>query len=161
MNRIRPCLWFDTRAEDAAKLYVSLFPDSGIDAILRYGKEGHEFHGQPAGSVMTVEFHLRGQPFMGLNGGPTFKLTEAVSFMIDCETQEEVDHYWNGLIANGGEPSMCGWLKDPYGLSWQVTPSILNKYIRDKDPVKAGRVMNAMLKMRKIDIAGIERAYKG
>jgi predicted 3-demethylubiquinone-9 3-methyltransferase (glyoxalase superfamily) len=161
MQKIRSCLWFDTQAEEAAKLYVSLFPDSGIDTISRYGKEGHEFHGRPAGSVMTVEFHLRDTPFMGLNGGPTFKFSEAVSFVIDCETQDEVDHYWNGLIANGGAPSMCGWLRDPFGLSWQVTPTILDKYMRDKDPVKAGRVMNAMLKMRKIDIAEIERAYKG
>lgn len=161
MNSIRPCLWFDTRAEEAAKLYVSLFPDSGIDAVSRYGKEGFEFHKRPAGSVMTVDFHLRGQPFLGLNGGPNFKFSEAISFVIDCDTQDEVDHYWNGLIANGGEPSMCGWLKDPFGMSWQVTPKILGVRMSDKDPVKAGRVMNAMLKMRKIDIAEIERAYKG
>jgi predicted 3-demethylubiquinone-9 3-methyltransferase (glyoxalase superfamily) len=161
MNRIRPCLWFDTEAEEAAKLYISLFPDSGIDAISHYGKEGFEIHKRPAGSVMTVEFHLRGTPFMGLNGGPHFKFNEAVSFEIECETQEEVDRYWNGLIANGGAPSMCGWLKDRYGVSWQVVPAILGKLITDKDPVKAGRVMNAMLKMRKIDIAEIERAYKG
>ena len=130
LAKITPCLWFDSQAEDAAKLYVSIFPDSGIDAISRYGKEGFEVHGRPAGSVLTVGFHIAGQSFVALNGGPLFKFTEAVSFQIFCDTQAEIDHYWHKLC-EGGEEGQCGWLKDRFGLSWQVVPSTLPAMMSD------------------------------
>ena len=152
---ITPCLWFDKEAEDAAKFYVSIFKDSKINGTSRYGKEGYEIHGQKEGTVMTVDFNLNGQPFIGLNGGPHIKFTEAVSFTIPCDTQEEIDFYWEKLTA-GGEEGPCGWLKDKFGLSWQVVPTILPKLL--KDPEKSGRVMNAFMKMKKFDIEKLKSA---
>lgn len=160
MNKISPCLWFDTQAEEAAKLYVSIFADSGIDTITRYGKEGFEIHGRPAGSVMTVAFRLAGQELTALNGGPQFKFNEAISLQVFCETQDEVDHFWSKL-SEGGEEGPCGWLKDRFGLSWQIVPSVLNKMICDPDPVKTERVTKAFLQMKKFDIAALQRAYEG
>jgi predicted 3-demethylubiquinone-9 3-methyltransferase (glyoxalase superfamily) len=153
MPRITPFLWFDTQAEEAARFYCSVFPRSKVGAITRYpeGSPG------PAGSVMTVEFELDGQPHIALNGGPMFKFTEAISLSIDCKDQQEVDHYWEELSA-GGEKSQCGWLKDRYGLSWQVNPTILGELMTDPDAAKAKRVMDAMLTMTKIDIAALQRA---
>jgi predicted 3-demethylubiquinone-9 3-methyltransferase (glyoxalase superfamily) len=159
-TKIVPCLWFDDQAEDAAKLYVSLFPNSSIDHVSRYEKAGFEIHGKPAGSAMTVDFRLAGQPMMGLNGGPQFKFTEAISLQIMCGSQEEVDHYWYKL-SEGGSEGPCGWLKDPYGLSWQVVPTRLNQLIREGDAAQRGRVTNAFLKMKKFDIAALERAFAG
>jgi predicted 3-demethylubiquinone-9 3-methyltransferase (glyoxalase superfamily) len=156
MRSISPFLWFDTQAEEAAKFYVSLFPNSRILNTSRYGEAGPG----PAGSVMVVEFELNGQRFMALNGGPHFSFTEAVSFSIDCDTQDEVDHYWSKL-SEGGQEVQCGWLKDRFGLSWQVNPVILGKLISDPDPVKAARVASAMLKMKKFDIPTLERAHRG
>jgi predicted 3-demethylubiquinone-9 3-methyltransferase (glyoxalase superfamily) len=158
MSKIAPCLWFDGNAEEAAKFYVSLLPDSRIDKIMRAPAD---YPGGSAGTVLTVDFTLAGQQFMGLNGGPEFKFTEAVSFTIYCEDQAEVDRYWDALIAGGGAPVQCGWLKDRYGLSWQITPTILPKLMADPDPAKARRVMEAMMKMVKIDVAAIEAAYEG
>jgi len=155
-KKITPCLWYNNEAEDAAKFYVSIFKnDSRIISISRYGKEGYEVHGQNAGTVMTVEFILNGQPFLALNGGPLFKFNESVSFMIPCETQEDVDYYWSKLT-EGGEESMCGWLKDKYGLSWQVVPTILPKLL--SDPQKSERVMKAFMQMRKFDIEKLKNA---
>lgn len=153
---ITPCLWYDKGAEEAAKLYISIFPNSKITGLTRFGKEGFEIHGMPEGTVQTIEFELNGQPFTALNGGPMFKLTEAVSFQIFCETQEEIDHYWNNLTADGGEEGHCGWLKDKFGVSWQVVPSILGELM--KDPALAGRVTEAFLPMRKLDIATLLKA---
>ena len=154
MHKISPFLWFDSNAEEAANFYVSIFKDSKILKIARYGEAGPA----PAGSVMVVNFQIEGQNFIALNGGPLFKFTEAISFVINCQTQEEVDHYWNKLTAGGGQESQCGWLKDKYGLSWQVTPTILGELLADKDQKKAQRVMQAMLQMKKIDIAALQRA---
>jgi predicted 3-demethylubiquinone-9 3-methyltransferase (glyoxalase superfamily) len=155
-------LWFESEAEEAAQFYTKVFRNSKIGTISRYTEAGRETHGRPPGSVMTVDFELDGQPFTALNGGPAFKFNEAVSFMINCESQEEVDYYWEKLTP-GGDPAaqQCGWLKDKFGLSWQVVPRILIEAISDPDPEKAGRVMEAMLPMKKIDIAEIERAYAG
>jgi predicted 3-demethylubiquinone-9 3-methyltransferase (glyoxalase superfamily) len=153
MPKITPFLWFDTQAEDAARFYVSIFPNSKIGKTSRYSEAGPG----PKGSVMTIEFQLDGQQFVGLNGGPSHKFTEAVSFVIDCQTQEDVDHCWNGLSA-GGREDMCGWLKDRFGLSWQVVPRVLIDLLNDPDKAKAGRVMQAMLKMKKIEIAALKRA---
>ena len=160
MKPITPCLWFDTQAEDAARLYVSLFEDSEIGSISRFGKEGKEIHGKPEGSTMAVSFRLRGQEFLALNGGPQYKFSEAVSFQIFCETQDEIDRLWSQL-GEGGEPGRCGWLKDKFGLSWQVIPTVLGKLLQDPDKAKAGRAMNAMLKMDKLDIAELQRAHAG
>ena len=154
MQKISPFLWFDGNAEEAADFYVSLFKGSKILKIARYGEAGSG----PAGAVMVVNFQIEGQDFIALNGGPLFKFTEAISFVINCQTQEEVDHYWNRLTAGGGQESQCGWLKDKYGLSWQVTPTILGELLSDKDQKKAQRVMQAMLQMKKIDIAALKRA---
>ena len=154
MQKISPFLWFDSNAEDAANFYVSIFKDSKILKIARYGEAGPG----PAGSVMVVNFQIEGQDFIALNAGPLFKFTEAISFVINCQTQEEVDHYWNRLTAGGGQESQCGWLKDKYGLSWQVTPTILGELLADKDQKKAQRVMQAMLQMKKMDIAALQRA---
>lgn len=161
MQKITPFLWFDGKAEEAAHFYASIFRDARIGNITRYDKASAEASGQPEGSVLTIEFSLNGMDFIGLNGGPIFQFTEAVSFMISCEDQAEVDHYWNSLTADGGEESMCGWLKDKYGLSWQVTPRRLMELITDPDPARASRAMGAMLEMRKIDLAAIERAADG
>lgn len=152
---ITPCLWFDKEAEEAADFYVSIFKNSKVNSVSRYGKEGFEIHHQKEGTAMTVDFTLNGQPFIGLNGGPVFKFTEAVSFTIPCETQEEIDYFWEKLTA-GGQESQCGWLKDKYGLSWQVVPTILPKLL--KDPERAGRVMNAFMKMKKFDIETLKNA---
>ena len=159
MQKITPFLWFDDKAEEAANFYVSIFPNSSVGDISRYGEEGSKAAGRPKGSVMTVEFQLEGQNFVGLNGGPHFKFTEAVSFVVNCKTQEEVDNYWEKLSA-GGQESQCGWLKDKYGLSWQITPTILTEMMKDKDPAKAERVMKAMLTMKKLDIATLKQAYE-
>jgi predicted 3-demethylubiquinone-9 3-methyltransferase (glyoxalase superfamily) len=159
---ITPCLWFDTQAEEAARFYTAVFKTSKIGKISRYTEAGHDVHGQPAGKVMTVEFELNGQPFTALNGGPHFKFNEAISFQIMCKDQEEVDYYWNKL-GQGGDPNaqQCGWLKDKYGLSWQVVPTALVELLGDPDREKSGRAMEAMLKMKKLDIAELERAFEG
>jgi predicted 3-demethylubiquinone-9 3-methyltransferase (glyoxalase superfamily) len=160
MQRISPCLWFDTQAEDAAKLYVSVFGNSSIEAITRYGAEGFEIHGRPAGSVMTVSFRLDGHQFTALNGGPQFKFSEAISFQVFCDTQDEVDSFWSKL-SEGGEEGPCGWLKDKFGLSWQIVPSALPGMLCDPDTVKSQRVTRAFLQMKKFDIAALQRAYDG
>lgn len=159
MQKITPNLWFDDQAEDAANFYVSLFPNSRIGKVSRYGKEGFEIHGRPEGSVMVIEFILNGQQFTGLNGGPVFQFSEAISFIIHCEDQAEVDHYWNKL-SEGGDPKsqQCGWLKDKFGLSWQVVPNILPELLSNPDPAKAQKAMHAMLKMKKINIEELKNA---
>lgn len=156
MQKITPFLWFDHQAEEAANFYVSIFKNSKILTVRRYGDAGPG----PKGSVMTLTFQLEGQEFYALNGGPVFHFTEAISLFVNCETQEEVDELWLKLTA-GGQESRCGWLKDKYGLSWQIIPSTLGEMLADKDPAKAGRVMQAMLQMSKIDIAKLQRAYDG
>jgi predicted 3-demethylubiquinone-9 3-methyltransferase (glyoxalase superfamily) len=155
MQKITPFLWYDTQAEEAAKFYCSIFKNSRILNTARY-PEGSP---APAGSVMTVEFELEGQRFIALNGGPHFKFNESVSFSIECDTQAEVDRYWDQLLSGGGQESQCGWLKDRYGLSWQVNPKALGRMLSDPDKEKASRVMQAMLQMKKIDTAELERAY--
>jgi len=157
MPKISPFLWYDTQAEEAANLYVSIFPNSKILAIARYGDAGPG----PKGSVMTVQFQLDGQEIIALNGGPIYKLTEAFSLSVDCKTQDEVDRYWTKLTAEGGQEGPCGWLKDKFGLSWQITPSLLGQMLSDTDRKKSTRVMEAMMKMKKIDIAALKRAYEG
>jgi predicted 3-demethylubiquinone-9 3-methyltransferase (glyoxalase superfamily) len=158
MQKITPFLWFDDKAEEAANFYVSLFKDSRIGDVARYDEAGSKAAGRPKGSVMIIEFELEGQKFVALNGGPHFKFTEAVSFVVNCETQEEVDKFWEKL-SEGGEESQCGWLKDKYGLSWQIVPRVLTEMLKDKDPAKSKRVMEAMLQMKKIDIPTLQRAY--
>ena len=161
-QKITPCLWFDDQAEQAAELYTSIFPDSRIIGISRYGKEGQEIHGKPEGSVLTVDFELDGQRFTALNGGPMFRFTEAVSFQISCSSQAEVDHYWERLSEGGdAQAQQCGWLKDRFGLSWQVVPDVLAKLLGDPDKVKAGRVMQALLQMQKLNIAALQAAFDG
>src|SRR5439155_2108506 len=155
MQKITPFLWFNDNAEEAAKFYVSVFPKSRIVTTARYGEAGPG----PKGSVMTVEFELNGQRFVALNGGPEFKFTEAISFVVNCETQEELDKMWEKLLQGGGRPNQCGWLKDKFGLSWQVVPTVLAELVQDKEPEKSKRVMQAMLKMVKIDINELEDAY--
>jgi predicted 3-demethylubiquinone-9 3-methyltransferase (glyoxalase superfamily) len=164
-QKINSCLWFDSQAEEAAKFYVSLFSKrkgatkkSKIISIMKYMKDD-EYSGKPKGTVLCVYFTLDGQEFVALNGGPLFKFNESVSFVINCKTQAEVDYFWNNLLADGGEESMCGWLKDKYGLSWQVTPTILVDMMLDKNAKRAARTMDAMMKMRKIDIATLKKAY--
>jgi predicted 3-demethylubiquinone-9 3-methyltransferase (glyoxalase superfamily) len=159
---IRPCLWFDDQGEEAARYYVSIFPNSRITQIARYSEAGFEVHKRPAGSVMTVTFELDGHKFMALNGGPHFKFNEAVSLEVGCDTQEEIDYYWEKLSA-GGDPKaqVCGWLKDKYGLSWQVTPVKMEELMADSTSPKAQRVMTAMLKMKKLDLRELERAAAG
>jgi predicted 3-demethylubiquinone-9 3-methyltransferase (glyoxalase superfamily) len=156
MQKIRPFLWFDTQAEEAMNFYVSIFKNSKVGKVSRYGDAGPG----PKGTVMSATFQLEGQEFIALNGGPVFHFTEAISFFVDCKTQEEVDELWEKLSA-GGQPSKCGWLKDKFGLSWQIIPSALMEMLQDKDPQKSKRVMQAMLQMSKIDIAGLKRAYEG
>ena len=161
VQKITPCLWFDNQAEDAAKFYVSLFKNSAIGAVTRYGKEGFEVHGRPEGSVMTVSFNLEGQEFTALNGGPHFKFSEAISFVVRCETQNEVDHYWHKLGEGGDERArQCGWLKDKYGVSWQIVPVALFELMGGKDSRKSQRVMRAMLQMKKLDVAVLRQAYE-
>jgi predicted 3-demethylubiquinone-9 3-methyltransferase (glyoxalase superfamily) len=159
-QKIAPCLWFDTQAEEAAKFYCSVFKNSKITQIARYPESGQEIHRKPAGSVMVVAFELDGQPLVALNGGPNFKFDEAVSFQIYCESQDEIDYYWRALSA-GGQEGPCGWLKDKYGLCWQVVPTVIPQMMTDADGEKSARVMNAFLKMNKLDLAAIERAYAG
>jgi len=162
IQRIAPCLWFDHQAEDAARFYTGIFKNSKIGAISRYGEAGREVHGRPPGSVMTVEFELDGQAFTGLNGGPLFKFNEAVSFQVNCATQAEVDYYWDKLTTGGDpEAQQCGWLKDKFGVSWQVVPVEAVALFMDPDPAKAGRAMEAMLTMKKLDIAALQRAHAG
>ena len=160
-HKITPCLWFDGEAEDAAKFYVSIFKNSKLGNISRYGKEGFEIHGRKEGTVMVAEWEIAGQKFVGLNGGPQFKFSEAISFQISCENQEEVDYFWSRLTAGGGQESMCGWLKDRFGLSWQVVPTALFEMLQDRDAAKAQRVTKAFLQMRKFDIAALRRAFEG
>ncbi|MBC9909989.1 VOC family protein [Chitinophaga varians] len=159
-QRISPHLWFENQAEEAAKFYTSIFQHSSIGNISHYTEAGHDIHGMPAGSVLTVEFTLDGQTFIALNGGPYFKFNEAISFMVNCETQEEIDYYWEKLRA-GGDPKadQCGWLKDKFGLSWQVAPVQLSEMLMDKDKERLSRVMNAVFQMKKLDLKAIEAAY--
>jgi predicted 3-demethylubiquinone-9 3-methyltransferase (glyoxalase superfamily) len=161
LDKITPCLWFDTQAEEAAKFYTSVFANSRITNITRFVGAGQEIHGRPEGSVMTVSFELDGQPFTALNGGPFFKFNEAVSLQVGCDTQEQVDQLWQQL-GEGGDPAaqQCGWVKDRYGLSWQVIPRVLLQMLADSDPTRAARVTQAMLQMKKLDIAQLTRAYQ-
>ena len=162
IQKIAPCLWFDDQAEEAARFYTGIFKNSKIGTVARYGKAGHEVHGRPAGTVMTVAFELEGQAFTALNGGPVFKFNEAISFQVNCETQAEVDYYWEKLSEGGDvKAQQCGWLKDRYGVSWQVVPWALVEMITDPDSEKSGRAMEAMLRMKKLDIAGLKRAHGG
>jgi predicted 3-demethylubiquinone-9 3-methyltransferase (glyoxalase superfamily) len=162
LQKITPCLWFDGQAEEAATFYVSIFDNAEMGAVSRYGKEGFGIHGRPEGSVMTVTFRLDGQEFVALNGGPLFKFTEAVSLMVQCESQAEIDRYWERLT-EGGDPDaqQCGWLKDKYGLSWQIVPAALSDMMKDPDRRKSERVMKALLPMKKLDLAALRRAYEG
>ena len=159
MQKITPFLWFDNRAEEAANFYTSVFKNSKIGNITRYDAESAKASGKPEGSVMTVDFQLEGQDFIALNGGPQFKFTEAISFSVDCKNQQEVDELWEKLSA-GGEEGPCGWLKDRYGLSWQIVPTVLVEMLKDKDAEKAKRVTRAMLQMKKLDIETLKRAYE-
>ena len=159
MQRITPCLWFDTKAEEAVKSYVSIFRNSRMGGIARYGEEGAKASGRPKGSVMTVAFQLDGQEFLALNGGPVFKLTEAVSFIVNCETQAEIDEKW-ARLSEGGAEGVCGWLKDKFGLSWQIVPTVLGEMMQDKDPMKVERVTKALVPMKKIDIEALKLAYE-
>jgi len=158
VQKITPFLWFDDKAEEAVKFYVSVFKNSRIGSIARYGEEAAKASGRPKGTAMIVTFQLEGQEFIALNGGPIFKFTEAVSFLVNCETQEEVDELWEKLSL-GGKEGQCGWLKDKYGLSWQVVPSVLGEMMQDKDAEKSSRVMKAVLQMKKIDIRTLQQAY--
>jgi predicted 3-demethylubiquinone-9 3-methyltransferase (glyoxalase superfamily) len=161
VQKITPCLWFDTQAEEAARFYCSVFGKSRILGISRYGEAGHEIHGKPAGSVLTVEFELEGQSFTALNGGPLFKFNQAVSLQVNCDTQQELDRYWEALSAGGDKAAQrCGWLKDRYGLSWQIVPAALAAMMMDSDGRKTERVMTALLKMNKLDIAALRQAYE-
>jgi len=158
MQKISPFLWFNNQAEEAAKFYVSVFKNSKLGSIARYDEAAAAAAGQRVGSVMTVSFKLNGQEFTALNGGPIFNFTPAISFVVNCRTQAEVDRLWDALSA-GGEPGQCGWLRDKYGVSWQIVPTILPRLLTDRDPVKSGRVMQAILTMNKIDIAALKAAY--
>jgi predicted 3-demethylubiquinone-9 3-methyltransferase (glyoxalase superfamily) len=162
VQKITPCLWFDDQAEDAARFYTGIFKNSGIDTITRYGKEGFEKHGKPAGSVLTVTFRLEGQIFTALNGGPKFTHSPAVSLVVHCDTQAEVDYFWDKL-GEGGDPSwqMCGWLQDKFGLSWQIVPEAFFAMVTDKDTVKSARAMAAVFEMKKLDLPMLQRAYEG
>ncbi len=160
MQKFRPCLWYDNQAEEAANFYVSIFKNSRVKNVTYYSEEVSAVAGQKAGSVMTVLFELEGQEFLALNGGPIFKFTEAISIMVDCKTQAEVDELWEKLSA-GGAKSNCGWLKDKYGLSWQIVPTILSEYMSGKDPAEYRRVMVALMKMDKLDIAKLKQAAEG
>jgi predicted 3-demethylubiquinone-9 3-methyltransferase (glyoxalase superfamily) len=159
-QKITPFLWFDSQAEDAATFYVSIFENSRIGSVVRYDEEAAKAAGRPKGSVMTVAFELDGQAFTALNGGPLFQFTEAMSLVVNCETQEEVDHFWEKLSA-GGQEVQCGWLKDRFGVSWQVVPTVLVEMLQDKDRERSSRVMAAMLKMKKISIEALKNAYEG
>ena len=160
MQKITPFLWFDHQAEDAVKFYTAIFKNSKVGRILRYGEEAAKISstGRSVGSVLTIEFEMQGQKFVALNGGPLFKFNESISFVVNCETQEEVDYFWEKLTADGGHESQCGWLKDKFGVSWQVVPTVLIDMLHDKDPRKSERVMQAMLQMQKIDINKLKEA---
>ena len=162
MQQITACLWFDNQAEEAARFYTSIFKNSKIGKISRYGKEGQEIHKKPEGSVMVVEFEINGQTYTALNGGPQFKFNEAISLQVHCDTQEEIDYYWQKL-SDGGDPraQQCGWLKDKFGLSWQVVPAIFGELMTDPDPAKSQRVMKVVMQMKKIDLAEVKHAYNG
>lgn len=157
MQKITPTLWFNNQAEEAARFYTSIFKNSSIVEISHYGPDTPG----PEGSVLTVAFKIEGQDFIALNGGPDFKFTPAISFVVDCKSQEEVDYYWERLMEGGGRPDQCGWLADRFGVSWQIVPSVLNDLLSDPDSVKANRVMQSMLQMVKLDIAELQRAYRG
>jgi len=161
-QKIIPCLWFDDQAEEAAKFYTSIFPNSKVAALTRYGAAGHEIHKRPAGSVMTVEFVLDGHTFTALNGGPLFKFNEAISFQVMCDIQDEIDYFW-AKLSEGGDPTaqQCGWLKDKFGVSWQIVPRGMVEMLRDPGSKGAERAMTAMLRMKKIDIDELKRAYAG
>jgi predicted 3-demethylubiquinone-9 3-methyltransferase (glyoxalase superfamily) len=158
--KITPCLWFDTEAEEAARFYVSVFPGAKLGSISRFAKGGQEVHGKAAGSVMTAEFEIEGQKFVCLNGGPQFKFTEAVSFQIHCKDQDEVDYYWSRLT-EGGKDVACGWLKDKFGLSWQVVPAQLLDFLSSGDAIRSERVTRAFMKMKKFDIKKLRQAFEG
>ncbi|HEU4469059.1 MAG TPA: VOC family protein [Nitrososphaeraceae archaeon] len=161
MQKISPCLWFDDNAEDAVKFYVSIFKNSKAGNVTRYGKEGYEIHKKKEGSVMTIDFEIEGQKFLALNGGPMFKFNEAISFQIYCDTQEEINYYWEKLTEGGDKNAqVCGWLKDKFGVSWQVVPIAMIKMLQDKDSKKTERVMKAMLQMHKLDIDALTKAYQ-
>ncbi len=159
MQKITPCLWFDDNAEEAVNFYVSIFKHSRIVNVARYGEAGAKASGRPKGTVMTIIFQLGGQEFMALNGGPVFKFTEAISFIVSCETQKDVDEFWEKL-SEGGEKGVCGWLKDKYGVSWQIVPTVLGEMLQDKNAEKSDGVMKAMLQMKKIDIRALKQAYE-
>ena len=161
MQKITPFLWFDNQAEEAAKFYTTVFKNSKVGKILRYDDASAKAAGQPVGAVLTIEFEIEGQKFTALNGGPAFKFNESISFVVNCDTQKEVDYFWHELTADGGQESQCGWLKDKFGVSWQITPGVLIKMLHDEDPVKSERVMKAMLQMQKIDIETLQAAYVG
>lgn len=161
MQRITPFLWFNDNAEAAVKFYTAIFKKSKVGKVARYNEAGEGVSGRPAGSVMTIEFELDGQPFVALNGGPHFKFNEAVSFVVNCRTQKEVDYYWKRLTAGGGREVQCGWLTDKFGVSWQVVPTVLNELMASQDAASSQRVMAAMLKMVKLDIAELKRAHAG
>lgn len=161
-SKIAPCLWFDSQAEEAARFYTGIFKNSRIVAITRYGEAGQEIHGQKPGTVMTAAFELEGQSFTALNGGPVFQFSEAISLQITCENQDEVDYYWVKLSQGGdGKAQQCGWLKDRFGLSWQVVPLVMIEMLVDPDTAKSQRAMTAMLAMKKLDIAQLQRAFDG
>ena len=161
MQKITPFLWFDNQAEEAAKFYTSVFENSKVGKILRYDEAAAKAAGGPVGSVLTIEFEIGGQKFTALNGGPEFKFNEAISFVVNCNTQKEVDYFWEKLSADGGQESQCGWLKDKFGVSWQIVPTVLIEMLQDKDSEKSERVMKAMLQMQKIDIKKLNAAYVG
>jgi predicted 3-demethylubiquinone-9 3-methyltransferase (glyoxalase superfamily) len=161
VKKLTSCLWFDGNADEAAKFYVSVFKNAKLGRTSYYPDEGQGVHGQPEGRILVVEFELEGQQFLALNGGPQFKFTEAVSFIVSCDTQAEIDYYWDKLTAGGGEPSQCGWLKDKFGLSWQVAPSKIGDWITDPDKRKSARVFAAVMPMGKIDLATLQKAYDG
>jgi predicted 3-demethylubiquinone-9 3-methyltransferase (glyoxalase superfamily) len=161
MPKITPCLWFDSNAEEAVNFYTAIFNHSKVGNITCYGEAGSEIHGKPAGTVLTVEFELDGQAFTALNGGPVFKFNEAISFQVSCDSQGEVDYYWEKLSEGGDKKAQqCGWLKDKFGVSWQIVPTVLGQMLQDKDAGKSERVMKVLLQMRKIDIAALKRAYE-
>lgn len=157
-REITTCLWYDSEAEEAVKFYISVFKDAKMGRITCYGEEGHDIHGREAGSVMTVEFEIAGRKFVAINGGPVFKFDEAISFQIHCDTQDEIDYFWSKL-SEGGEESVCGWLKDKFGLSWQVVPSVLPEILLDADAAKSQRVVKAFMQMKKFDIEALKQAY--
>ncbi|RPJ29876.1 MAG: VOC family protein [Nitrosopumilales archaeon] len=162
MQKISPCLWFDNNAEDAVQFYVSIFKNAKVGNVTRYGKEGYEIHKKKEGTVMTIDFEIEGQKFLALNGGPVFKFNEAISFQIYCDTKEEIDYYWEKLTEGGDKNAqICGWLKDKFGVSWQVVPVVLIRMLQDKDSNKTERVMKAMLQMHKLDINALTKAYQG